>query len=450
MHKKRKIIISLFFIFIFSIIFQSSFAKYVIEDTFVVAKLDIDRCQPDIQLLDITTSNTKYSTYANKTHLISVHIKITEKNIVRNDLSPDNINITVANNLIKPDFQSFSLISENATEKIYEFSFNNTTNDGSLSIIIPAGIVEDKSGLTNDKKIFSTNILIDNTPPVVTFNEVSSSENKSKATITSNEAICSISGWDISSNYCELSKEFANNISYALPITDFAQNSSEILVDIKNATNIVLEYGTYDDYSKQTVVTGGQISAPNTISSNSICKSEVILVRLSGSIDSFLLQGRAYVYTHWGDEAYSFCLYSELIYYHGYNPNSSSEWFNISSDNMTLYNKKFFTQFGGIGLNRANAKASNVRIPIPSDIASQYLYGISAIQFKLTDTSNFSVVYQAYVKDVGWLKASYDGEENLYQYTKPISAFRINLVPKTEKQYLIDFWNRDIGTNNIN
>lgn len=49
----------------------------------------------------------------------------------------------------------------------------------------------------------------------------------------------------------------------------------------------------------------------------------------------------------------------------------------------------------------------------------------------------------------GWLKVSCDGQENSYQHDKPISAFRMNLVPKTEKQYLIDFWNRDIGTNHI-
>lgn len=449
MHKKTKIFISLFFIFIFCILFQTSFAKYVIEDTHVVAKLDIDRCKPNIELIDIVSSNADYHTYANKTHLITGHIKITEKNIVRNDLSPDNIKVTVANNFITPTFQSFSLVSENATEKIYEFSFTNTTDNGSLLIVIPEGIVEDKSGLTNEQKYLFTGIYIDNTPPVATFKEITISDGKSIAEITSNETIRPISGWDISSNYMLLSKEFTNCISYALPIIDFAQNSSEVLVDIKDATNVMLEYGTYDDYSKQTIVSNGNISAPKTISSNSICTSEVIFIRLSGDIDSTLLQGKAYVYTHWGNGARGICRYSELSYNHGYNPTSNSEWLDIGSSNLLIYNGNIFTQFGGRGLNVANATSSNIKIPIPTDIAKQYLYGISGIQFQLKDTSNYSVVYQAYVKDVGWLKASCDGQENLYQHNKPISAFRINLVPKTEKQYLIDYWNCDVGTNSI-
>lgn len=230
---------------------------------------------------------------------------------------------------------------------------------------------------------------------------------------------------------------------------DLAGNSSEVLIDIKTATNILLEYGTYDDYSRQTLVTSGHITAPNTISSNSICKSESIFIRFSGDIGSNLLQGKAFLHTYWGDNTRGTCLYSENPYYHGYNPTTSSEWWNIGSDNWLRYQKNIFSQFGGRGVNKANRTAS-VFNPIPSDIASQYLFGISGIQFKLKDCSNFSIVYQCYVKDIGWLKTSSDGEENSYQHDKPISSFRINLVPTTEKQYFIDFWNRDIGTNHVN
>ncbi len=445
MHKKTKILISFFFLFIGSLFFQNSFAKYVIEDTVLAVKLDIDRCKPNIELLDITTSNSFYPNYANKSHLISGHIKLIEKNIVRNDLSTSNIKIKVANQWITPTFQNFSLVSNTPTEKIYAFSFTNTTSDGSLTLALPAGIVEDKSGLLNDAKYFSTPITIDNTPPVATFKELSSSEQKSKAEITSNEALCTISGWDSSPNNMILSKEFTNYITYSLPITDLAQNHSEVLIDIKNATYISLQYGTFDDYSSQTVVSAGKISAPNTITSNSICKSEVILLNLSGSIASNLLQARIYDYTHWGDGARDICRYAEILYLHGYN-----NWVTVGSHNLMRFNKLIFTQMGGRGQNFPNATSSNIKIPIPSDIAKQYLYGISGIQFKLTDTSTYSVVYQSYVHGIGWLKASADGQENLYAHNKPISAFRINLVPKTEKQYLIDYWNRDVGTNHIN
>ncbi len=444
MHKKTKILISLIFIFIFYLSTSITFAKYVIEDIHLVAKLNIDRCKPVIDLIDITTSNIGYTTYANKTHIISGHIKITERNIIRNDLSENTLQIQVANNLITPNFKSFSLVSENENEKIYEFSFTNSIGDGNLSIITPSGIVEDKSGLINDKKIFSTNITIDNIPPVATFKEIASNNQKSIAELTINEPIRPVSSWTLSNNNHTLTKEFSHYISYALPIMDYAQNSSEGIINIQNATNILLEYGTYDAYSGQTIVTGGSISAPNTITSNSICKSEDIYMRLSGDINESILQGRIYLYTHWKDGAKGNCRYSELPYYHGYNPTSDTEWFTMGSKNSLRYQKKIFTQLGGRGLNIENAVASNVATPIPSDIAKQYLYGISGIQFRLNTSSEFSIVYQAYVKDIGWLPASSDGEENYYRHDKPISAFRMNLVPKSEKQHLINYWNRDV------
>lgn len=405
MHKKTKIFISLLFIFISSLFFQISFAKYVIEDIHLAAKLDIDRCKPNIELLDITSTNVSYPTYANKTHIITVHIKLTEKNIVRNNLSSDNIKVMVANQVITPEVKNFSLISENATEKIYEFSFTNTTGDGNLLLTIPGGIIEDKSGLLNEQKYFFTNLHIDNTPPVGTFTESSTSDGKSKAIINSNEIIQPINGWTLSNNSLALSREFTNYISYALPIMDKAQNSSEVLINIQKATNILLEYGSRDDYSKMTLVSGGSISAPQTISTNSICKSEAIFVKISGNVEPNFLQGKVYVYTHWGENARGICRYSEIYYYHGYNPTSSTEWFNINSDNLVRYYKMFFTQLGGVGLNITNANASNIKNPIPSNIAKQYLYGISGIQFRLNNNTNYSIIYQAYVKDIRLVKS---------------------------------------------
>lgn len=145
MHIKTKFFITLFFIFISTLFFQNTFAKYVIEDINMVAKIDIDRCKPEIELVDIATSNTSYPNYANQSHVISGHIKITEKNMVKNNFSKDTFQITVGNELIIPNFTTFFLCSENANEKIYEFSFTHTVGNGNLVIMIPEGIVEDIS-----------------------------------------------------------------------------------------------------------------------------------------------------------------------------------------------------------------------------------------------------------------------------------------------------------------
>lgn len=109
--------------------------------------------------------------------------------------------------------------------------------------------------------------------------------------------------------------------------------------------------------------------------------------------------------------------------------------------NNTMYKGYIFTQLGGTGVN----SSGNINSPyyIPPDITSKYLYGISGLQFKLQNSPDLSVVYQIYVKGISWLKAVSDGEEAFYNHTMPISAFRMNIVPKSEKQRLIDYWNKD-------
>lgn len=376
MHKKAKIFISLFLIIIFNLLFQTSFSKYLIEDIYTVAKIDIDRCKPNIELIDIISSNTAYPTYANKTHFITGHIKLTEKNIIKNNLSSNTIKFTVDNNAISTEFQNFSLVSENPTEKIYEFSFSNATGDGPLTIIIPEGIVEDSSGLVNEQKHLSTGIHIDNTPPISTFTENTSLENgKSKAKITVNESIQPINGWNLSNKNMNLEKEFTNVISYPLPITDFAQNTSEVFIDLQNTTNISLQYGSFISHDHPSLVSGGKTLLFNTTSSNSI------FMKLSSHSNSSL-KGKTYIYTNLKN---------------GYDPSSFTEW----------------------------------------------------ITSRLKDFSDFSIVFQAYVKDIGWSKVVSDQQENSSQYGKSVYGFRINLVPNTEKQYLIDFWNRNTGTTHI-
>ncbi len=448
-HKKNKILITLFFIFFIQFFYQTSFSKYVIEDIQTIAKLDIDRTKPIVELLDIVSSNVDYPTYANQTHLITGHIKITEKNIIRNDLSQTTLKVAVGNkynilekDYITPDFRSFFLLSENSTEKIYEFSFTHTIGNGALVLTIPEGTIEDKSGLVNEKTNLTPNFTIDNTPPRATFQETSSSNGKSIAELSPSEPIIPLDGWSGSPFW--LTKEFSNPVSYSLPIVDFAQNSSEVLISIKNPTAVSLEYGTYDAYSLYRFTNNGKIPAPNTISSNSICKTEAIFIKLSDTINSNVLEGRSYVHTYWGEGSKAVCNYSNLYYSYGY-----SKWLNLSSENIIYWGEKLFSQLGGVGSNSATATPVGSHVAIPSNIAKQYLYGISGIQFRLKNTSDFSVVYQSYVKDIGWLKASSDGEENFYRHDKPISSFRINLVPKSEKQYLINFWDRDIGTNHI-
>ena len=181
MYKTKKILICLFIISLCSVFFQFAYAKYVIDISNVIARLNIDRCKPNIHFLDISTSNTDYYNYVNSSHLITVYIKIEEKHLVRNDLSPNTIKILVDKTVVTPTFLEYSLVSENANEKIYKFTFTNTLGNGYLSIEIPSNVLEDQSGLTNGKKTFLTNINVDNIAPSATLQETVNSDGSSSA-----------------------------------------------------------------------------------------------------------------------------------------------------------------------------------------------------------------------------------------------------------------------------
>ena len=160
------------------------------------------------------------------------------------------------------------------------------------------------------------------------------------------------------------------------------------------------------------------------------------------------MQGRVFDYTYWGENTSAMCNSSEIKYTYGYSP-SPTTWFDISSQNAIRFLGKIALQLGGYGHNTAGNTCLNQTNPIPQEIAKQNLYGLSGIAFQLKNCEEYSIVYQIYVPSVGWLRASSDGEETTYSHDKPFSAIRINIVPKSEKQHLINYWNRVIYTDYV-
>lgn len=448
---QKKIIISfftvLFLLFTISFYQIKSYSKYVIENTFTIATISLDSSPPQFELLNISNTNKNYEKYANLAHLITVQIKLIEPNIKINNFNQNTIKIKVGNQYINPTFQEFKLLSENSSEKIYEISFTNLSGNGSLELYIPDGIVQDACNLYNSAISFDLNIIIDNTPPTLTLQEDLQENSTSLITINSSEGIRSLESWNISNDKSKLSKIFYGSVSYPLTITDFAQNNSNINIIVNKASNLSLLYASYDSYSGICDASNGTIPNKNTITSKATNKIESIFIRFENSFN-LELQGRIFFYTYWGEGSKVVCDYSEAFANYGYNPSSTS-WIRINYDNRLYHNKELFTQFGAFGVNRPTQYSSNGKPPISNEIASQNLYGISGINFKLNNSSNFSVIYQTYIKDYGWQKVCSDGEESMLNYDKPISAFRINIVSKSDKQYLINYWNNDVGTSNI-
>lgn len=445
---KKFLTICLFFIFLCVIPFycQFSSAKYVFDTSFDAVKIQIEK-KPIIEILSVSNTNTGYEKYANHTHTITLRVKITEKNIAINHFNRNTIQILINNTIANPSM-NIQLISNNHGEIIYDIVLSDVTGNGTLSLIFPEGIIEDSFGLKNDFLRFATGISIDNLSPSATTEELSIEDNKSQYLIHANESIRPINGWDFDNNNSSLSKVFSSPITYPIPITDYAGNISEVFVDVKNAKNIVFYYANYNKYPVKQFEHSGQISGKQAIIDKTNYKSEMLVMYLDGNIDKNSLQARVFDYTYWGENTTALCDYSEIKYQYGYTP-SASTWYDMKSLNVVRFLGKLSLQLGGQGHNVANNSCLNVNKPMPSQIANQNLYGLSGIALQLKNCDDYSIVYQVYVPNIGWLKASSDGEETTYAHNKPFSAIRINIVPKSEKQYLLNYWNRVMYTDSI-
>lgn len=421
------------------------------ENTIDVAKMNIDRTKPKIELIEIQNTNTNYPKYANKTHTISFKIKITEKNIGQNNIVKDffgfkldgkNIDIVNGNLCIKE-------IESTNEGKIYKIDIKGISGNGKLSMQIKEGAIIDKGGLKSESQNIDTGITIDNIAPVGKFKETKIQDGKVNGEITLNENIRKIDGWSFKENNLKTTKEFTNNISYQLPITDYAGNTSNVDINITQATYINVVYASHNSCIGWSFGYGNyDIAGKDAIKVNSVYRTEALAFNITGNIDKDFVQANTYIYTYWGEGSKGKCTTSGLIYNYGYNPGKNLFKSMNSSDLVTINSKKYF-QFGGSGINGYLNTDANSQNPIPGEVANKYKYGISGITMKLKDYSQYSIIYQILVNGTGWVKTASDGSECTYNHNTPMSAFRIALVPKTEKQYVINQWNKDVGTFNM-
>ena len=450
---KNKISIKLLIILIISIFIISLstiiYAKYIFQNEFYIANLNIDRTTPKIELVSISNSNTDYESYANKTHTITIKVKITDKNLKDVFLDKDHVNIKINDEYVNYGNIQFNKIQDITDGGIYQIKLSNLEGNGNLKIDILEGTAVDTSELKNELLRINTNITIDNIAPEGDFTEIKISDGRVNAVINLSEKIKELEGWKFSNDKLKAEKEFTNNISYELPIVDYAGNRTIINVDITQATYINIIYASHNSVVGWSFGYGNyDVAGKDAIEEDRIHKTEALAFNISGNLDSDFVQARAYIYTYWGEGSYGRCTTSGILYNYGYNPLDGNYKSMKSTDLVTIGNKKYF-QFGGSGINSYENGDANGNNIIPKDIATQYKYGISGINFKLKDYSQFSIVYQILVDKVGWTQTCSDGQECMYAKDKPMSAFRIALVPKTEKQYVINTWNKAVGTYNL-
>lgn len=424
-------------------------AKYIFQNEFCVANLDIDRTKPKIELLSIQNNNVGYEGYANKTHIITIKLKITDKNLKNVNLDKEHIKIKINEQYVSNVNIKSSKIQDIIYGAIYKIELNNLDGNGRLKVDIMEGTAEDSSKLQSEFLEVDTNIIIDNIAPEGKLVENKISDGKVKAVIDLSEKIKELDGWNFSNDKLKAEKEFTNNISYELPIFDYAGNKSIINVNITKATYINIIYASHNSVVGWSFGYGNyDVAGKDAIAKKSIYKTEALAFNISGNVEPDFVQAKSYIYTYWGEGSYGRCTTSGNLYNYGYNP-AGENYKSMKSKDLVNINGKNYFQLGGSGINGSLNTDLNGNNPIPNSVAGQYKYGISGINFKLKDYSQFSVIYQVLIDKVGWIKTCFDGAECMYAKDKPISAFRITLVPKSERQYVIDTWDKDIGTFNL-
>ena len=444
----KKKVVFLFIIVIIIFMQEKSFAKYVIEYTNQVAQINIDTKIPEIKFMSYTNTNI-YKAYANKTHTIKIKIQVIESNTKENYFDTEHVKILVGGNEVKPGNYTIKRVAGSTKMAIYELELSGIEGDGNLQIEVPKGTVIDISNNQNEKTILNIGLKIDNTAPAVTVSTQVTQEGKEIANVSANEGIQERNGWERNLEGTSMSKEFENNVSYPFPVTDYAQNTTTVNIEIKKATYMYIKFGGESLEQYWEFSTGNnEIIGKRFLANNPIEKIEMMSLSTKGNVAKDFIQTRIYEHTYWGEGArYSSSSY-EKICSHGYYPSADafSSYANNGIEGMV--DREISLVFGGDGVNRAGKKALG-SYAIPEEIAKQYLHGISSLTLKLSDTSYYSIVYQIYIVGQGWQEVKQNGEEAIYQYDKPMSACRISIIPNTEKQYLIDLWNKDIGTNNM-
>lgn len=145
MHRKTYIILLFFILSILSYFTNFSYAKYIIEENFTIANINLDNTPPKFELLSVSNTNTEYQNYANNTHVISARFKLIETNIKTNNFSKDTLKLKIGDNIITPHILSFYQTYQNSNEIVYRASFSDVPGDGILQFLIPEGTVKDQS-----------------------------------------------------------------------------------------------------------------------------------------------------------------------------------------------------------------------------------------------------------------------------------------------------------------
>lgn len=397
---------------------------------------NIDKNSPIAEIIEIKNTNIGYESYANKTHEITVKIKISDENKIIDNLQDFKILVgDIENNCTK----EINKIEEKENYIIYKIKLRNINQNGLLVIKILENSFEDIVGNKMSEKTLNTEIEIDNISPIIEYNQNKLEDGKILAQIIGNEKIRQISGWELDETQKINSKKFISDIIYQKEVKDLAGNVANIEINVKNSEFLKLEYMGH-------ISEKGWIKAENNfvgiIQSGNKFKIEAIAFRTGEKVEKDFVQFSVYAYTHWGENSYAKDRITNKIYNHGWNPLSGYKTME-NAEFATIYNEKYI-ELSGAGINEIGTTDLKGNNPIPLEEAKRYEYGISGLKLDLKTHQENSIIYQIYLNDIGWLETCKNGEQAMYATNRPIEAIRIAVVPTSEMEEIIAQWNKNI------
>lgn len=137
-------------------------AKYIIQYEFYIANLNIDRTKPQIELLSIENSNTSDKEYANKSDIITIKIKIMDKNLKEVFLNKEYLNVQIDDENVDYATIKFDEIEDITDGRIYQIELTNLEGNGTLKVEILEGVAVDNGELKSKVFEVNTGVLIDN------------------------------------------------------------------------------------------------------------------------------------------------------------------------------------------------------------------------------------------------------------------------------------------------
>ncbi|MBR3162665.1 MAG: hypothetical protein IKF17_01010 [Clostridia bacterium] len=420
----------------------------------IEVKVDnIDREAPMINLIDIRNTNINYENYANKTHKIFATIEIKDMQL-KNIAADTHISVIVGEEKSNCK-QTISKIQQSDTSIILELELTGIEGNGDLQVIIPDGFAIDSAGNFSKQKKIDFTIKIDNEKPKGDYSQISLESGKIEAKIKTNEEIRNIENWENYNNNT-FKKVFPANVSYIIEILDYAQNKSEVEVHVTNATYIILTYAAHNSNIGWTYGLGNyDIAGKKAIEANPILKIEALAFKVTGKCDTDFVKFRGYVNSYWNNTSeFGKCRNTGYKYKLREAPEElNSSYYTMSSQSLSTINNEKYVQFGGAGINMVGNTDYEGKNPISFDAIynqNPFPYGISSIEIALKNYTELSVVYQILVYGKGWIKTCTNGEIASVGSKQPMSAIRAAIIPKSETKKLVELWDKDIGTYNVN